>query len=92
MVIWPGVNAVTVPTATAPVVICVVAGVIAGCVVVTCRVLVVLVCANAKGATIAQARTIVVRLMCPSFVELTFLVVSGRAFLSDVSISPIVEH
>jgi hypothetical protein len=38
--------------------------VIKGCVVVVCRVLVVFVCANAKGATIAQARTIVVRLMC----------------------------
>jgi len=64
VVIWPGVNAVTVPTVTAPVVICVVAGVIKGCVVVVCRVLVVFVCATAKGATIAQARTIVVRLMC----------------------------
>ena len=63
VVVWPGVNAVTVPTATAPVVICVVAGVIAGCVVVVCRVFVVFVCANAKGAIIAQTRIIVVRLM-----------------------------
>jgi len=46
------------------VVICVVAGVMADWVVVVCRVLVVLVCANAKGAIIGQARAIVVRLMC----------------------------
>jgi hypothetical protein len=58
--VLPGVNEITVPIAIFELLICVVVR----WVVAACWVLVVLVCANAKGATIAQARTIVVRLMC----------------------------
>jgi hypothetical protein len=72
----PGLNAVTVPTITAPVVICVGA----------CRnwpecsttevyatgEVYLTGCPNASGAIIAQARTLVIRLMCFPFTELAF--------------------
>jgi hypothetical protein len=67
----PGLNAVTVPILTAPVVICVGAR----CtwpVCPTADVFATGACPNARGAIIAQARTIVIRLMCFPFIELTF--------------------
>jgi hypothetical protein len=67
----PGLNAVTVPTITAPVVICVGAC----CIWAVCSATEVLAtgaCPNARGAIIAQARTITIRLMYFPFIELTF--------------------
>src|SRR5215831_10315358 len=65
----PGLNAVTVPTITAPVVIwC--------CIWPVCSATEVFVtgaCPNARDAIIAQARTIIIRLMCFPFIELTLL-------------------
>jgi hypothetical protein len=49
---------------------------VAGCVVVVCSVFVDFVCANAKGAIIAQTSTAVIRLMGFPFIELTFPKVS----------------
>jgi hypothetical protein len=66
----PGLNAVTVPIQTAPVVICVGAR----CTWPVCLTTEVFAtgCPNARGAIIAQARTIVIRLMGFPFIELTF--------------------
>src|SRR6516165_12726886 len=66
-----GLNAVTLPTITAPVVICVGAC----CIRAVCSATEVFAtgaCPNARGAIIAQARTIIIRLMYFPFIELTF--------------------
>jgi hypothetical protein len=66
----PGLKAVTDPTITAPVVICVGAC----CIMPVCLTTEVFAtgCPNASGAIIAQTKTIVIRLMGVPFIELTF--------------------